>query len=413
MAQPHIATKFQHPVAPDFSYWDSTTGALEWNGFGELNAGVGYHLGDDYFPTGSNIEIGAIANGYAIESGENAGLGFYVVVRHDLPDGTEVFSLYAHMESLSTVGEIEKGSGVEVQVDIGETLGIVGSTGTGGYHLHLEISDFGDKFSLPGSGVNYAKSYDNQYSPAFSGPDPVSYSPDGDPVLGVGIGIYDPSNFIESNNTTAKVMANYGPTGPTMAPEGKAPEGIIGKPSSALADPSFESDGLAAWTTLGSASIVEHADIDGSNNSTDVAATATDGLYFAMLTSFGAEANEIEALLGLSDGAISNRTGIAVTNGAVMATTIDLGAREDSFYFDFYFDSNDYAPYNDVAILVVDGEIYTLSDVNAVGDYGDSGWINTGLTGLSSGEHTVAIAVLNTRDTILDSAIYVDDFSFA
>lgn len=414
MAKPHIATKFQHPVAPIFSYTETLpdgTTYQEENGFGELNTAIGaYHLGDDYFV--GKVEVGAIANGYAVEAGWSNGFGNYVVIRHDLPNGEDVYSLYAHLDQPSSVGPIAKGSGIEVEVDLGEIIGIAGNTGTGGQHLHIEISDFGDKFTLSGRGINYANGYDGAFSPAFAGPTPVGTSGDGDAILGVGLGIYDPSDFIEANNTTGKVMQNFGPSGPSLAPADKAPN-IPTNGKSSFDDPSFEAGSLADWTTLGAVSVETTFDADGPINA-EVTVEASDGDRFAVLqTEGGMSVAEIEEFLGLDAGAIDARTGVPIINGSAMSTTIELSGRQDSFYFDFYFDSGDYDPFNDVAILVFDGEIVPLSNVTAVGDFGDSGWIGTGVTGLERGTHEVGIAVLNAYDGLFDSALYVDNFVFA
>ena len=415
MAEAHIATQFQHPVTPDFSYYDSGTGGEEYNGFGEYNAAIGaYHLGDDYMV--GQVPVEAIANGYAVESGWNDRFGYYVVLRHDMPDGSEIYSLYAHLLEEPTVGEIEKDSGVEIKVGIGDTLGIAGDTPDGAQHLHLEISDY-NLFTLEGSGINYANGYDGAYSPAFAGPTPVAWSPDpdNDPILAPGIGIYDPSDFIDANDTTGKVMQNFGPSGPTLAPDGvQIPDARPSDGRTNLNDPSFENGSLSDWQTVGAVSVETEFDIDGTYNTGDDPAIASDGQNFAVLSTSGtATVSEIEALLGLSDGSIEARTGVDLTVGSAMGGEIDLTGRHDSFYFDYYFDSGDYDPYNDVAIFVIDGEIVPLSNVLEAGDFGDTGWFNTGITGLDSGTHTVGFAVLDSRDEVFDSALYVDDFAFS
>lgn len=414
MAKPHIATIFQHPVDPIFSYYDSGTKADEWNGFGEYNSDIpAYHLGDDYFV--GQVEVGAIANGYAIESGYNSGFGNYVVIRHELPDGKVIYSLYAHMENVdSAIGIIPKGSGIEVKVDIGQTLGIAGNEPDGAQHLHLEISDYGDLFTIQASGIDYARGYDGAVSPAFSSSVPIGNSPDGDPVLGVGKGIYDPSDFIDDNNTTAKVTQNYTPKGPTMAPGDvniPAPSG--NGPATGMTDPGFEDGNLPDWQTVGVVTTETSYDIDGANNSTDIPATAIEGDSFATLvTGTATSVSEIEDFLDLAAGSIQTKTGNDPTVGSAIKTEIEIGGNLDSFFFDFYFDSGDYDPFNDFAILVVDGEIIPLSDVYTIGDFGDTGWTNTGVTDLDKGTHEIGIAVFDARDDLYTSALYVDDFQF-
>ena len=127
----------------------------------------------------------------------------------------------------------------------------------------------------------------------------------------------------------------------------------------------------------------------------------------AVLQSLGeVGVSEIEAALGLSSG------DLAGTTGSAMSTVINLSGKDTGLEFEFYFDAGDYAPYNDAAYLVVDGDVYELADVNSVGDYGDSGWQSFGVSGLSKGDHEVAFVVVDQLDEILNSALYIDDFVF-
>ncbi|PUB10062.1 M23 family metallopeptidase [Yoonia sediminilitoris] len=414
MPQPHIATKFQHPVEERFIL-EYESGEIIENNFGQYFPALdAYHLGDDYFV--GEVEVGVIANGYAIESGKNAGFGNYVVVRHDMPNGTSLYSLYAHLkDGTVTVGEIEKGSGIEVKVDIGDTLGIAGRTGEGAnQHLHLEISDYGDRFTLEGPGIDYANGYDGAYSPAFASPDAVAESADELDILAPGYGIYDPSVFIDSHDTTGKVMQAFAPSGPTMSSNDlDIPDNRPESARSDFVDPGFEDGSLSDWQTLGSVTVESRFDIDGDLNQSDLPTEASEGSNFAVLTTgTQTSVSEIEALLGLGEGAIAERTGTNPTVGSAITREIEISGGQDSFYFDFYFDSGDYDPFNDLAILVIDGQIVPLSDVFVAGDFGDTGWTNTGVTQLERGTHQVGLAVLDSEDDLFPSALYVDDFVF-
>lgn len=138
----YIAGKFDYPVGkPDAeNYYNAQS-------FGENN-----HLGDDWNSVkGGNSDAGdpiyAIANGFVSVS-ENFGGGWGNVVRiiHQLPDGSQLESLYAHCDTLM-VKQNEL-------VRIGQQIGTIG-TANGQYlaHLHLEIRN---KVNMP-LGNGYSK----------------------------------------------------------------------------------------------------------------------------------------------------------------------------------------------------------------------------------------------------------------
>jgi murein DD-endopeptidase MepM/ murein hydrolase activator NlpD len=91
------------------------------------------HQGVDFDP-GYGASIHVIADGVVVESAADGGLGQHLVIRHTLPDGSTVESVYGHMiYGSQTVG-------VGSKVKRGEVIGHVGSTGAStGPHLHFEI----------------------------------------------------------------------------------------------------------------------------------------------------------------------------------------------------------------------------------------------------------------------------------
>ena len=109
----------------------------------------GYHVGEDW-----NFEVGDDLNApvYAASNGQivyaNAyghGMGNVIVIRHDLPGGGAVYSLYAHLDAryisligtVGTAGTAILGSGK--LVTIGDRICGVGNTGPTSPHLHFEI----------------------------------------------------------------------------------------------------------------------------------------------------------------------------------------------------------------------------------------------------------------------------------
>lgn len=91
----------------------------------------GDHAGVDLkLPLGT--PIGAIAGGRVNAVTTTNALGLHVIIEHRLPDGSTVFSVYAHFGSAA----------VKVGDDVipGQYIGNVGMTGnTSGPHLHLQI----------------------------------------------------------------------------------------------------------------------------------------------------------------------------------------------------------------------------------------------------------------------------------
>lgn len=111
-----------------------------WNGY------IG-HLGEDY-PESIGTPVYAIANGIVFLAKENTdGWGYAIIIEHNMPDGTKIYSQYAHLNGSPLVS-----SGIVLR---GEKIGEVGQTdgGTGivtGPHLHFEIK------TAPNFGSGYA-----------------------------------------------------------------------------------------------------------------------------------------------------------------------------------------------------------------------------------------------------------------
>jgi murein DD-endopeptidase MepM/ murein hydrolase activator NlpD len=166
-----IAQSFAYPVSSS----DYVTEANDEDGwynaqdFGVANSDFDgqLHLGEDWnAESGDDTDCGspvyATAAGTIVYAG-NAGssLGNVVVVRHELPDGSKVESLYMHLESIArTSGNVEKR----------EEIGAIGDAD--GYypscHLHFAIrlpsSDEDPDWGEPGPG--YASSTDGWTDPS-------------------------------------------------------------------------------------------------------------------------------------------------------------------------------------------------------------------------------------------------------
>jgi murein DD-endopeptidase MepM/ murein hydrolase activator NlpD len=129
------------------TFTNDASGTIQWpfpvgvpisSGFGGRQvAGCSFcstfHQGVDFAP-GAGTAIGAVADGTVIKVQANdGGFGNDVWIEHDV-DGKQFVSVYGHM--LDNSFQVVQGQ----QVKVGQTVGLVGSTGNStGPHLHLEI----------------------------------------------------------------------------------------------------------------------------------------------------------------------------------------------------------------------------------------------------------------------------------
>lgn len=80
------------------------------------------------------------------------------------------------------------------------------------------------------------------------------------------------------------------------------------------------------------------------------------------------------------------------------------------FSFNWFFDANDYLPYNDWAQTIVDGNLnFTLSNVAAVGNYNASGWQTYSTTLLNPVNGNITFSVNNYGDNALNSTLTVSN----
>jgi murein DD-endopeptidase MepM/ murein hydrolase activator NlpD len=90
---------------------------------------------------GLGTEIHAVADGVIVRrSYAGNGYGNYTIIKHTLPNGRHVYSLYAHMRSVPLYG-------IGSSVNKGDTVGYMGSTGRStGSHLHFTL--FSDSYEV-------------------------------------------------------------------------------------------------------------------------------------------------------------------------------------------------------------------------------------------------------------------------
>jgi len=173
-----------------------------------------YHLGEDWNYSQVASETSQYA--YAVWSGtvafkevEHKGFGNVIVIRHPLPDGDVVYSLYSHL------GGFFKGFKVGDKVSSGDPLGTLGSSGPPGtpVHLHFEIFSMEAGKSVEDylvTGLNLHYGYSHNLSGTFgetsaSITDYRSYTEGG-------FTWYNPSIFIDAHKDFAVVSNEDRPT---------------------------------------------------------------------------------------------------------------------------------------------------------------------------------------------------------
>ena len=123
---------------------DSCHDGCAFNGLGCYEPDL-YHTAWDYIPNGAPVTVLAAADGtvaalFTIDDPGAAdhGMGNALVLRHELPSGGVIFSLYGHL------AHFERGFELGEVVLRGEPVGLMGGSGFGeptfwGAHLHFEL----------------------------------------------------------------------------------------------------------------------------------------------------------------------------------------------------------------------------------------------------------------------------------
>ncbi|WP_442497046.1 hypothetical protein [Methylobacter sp. sgz302048] len=140
-------------------------------------------------------------------------------------------------------------------------------------------------------------------------------------------------------------------------------------------------------------------------------ATITNGNFDSGLTGWGTAGNVtldaggyavLNTFLGIDTSAYGG------TNGSILSQTVNALAG-DVISFSYSFNTDDYLPYNDFALIAGDAQ-YLVSDVATVGNGDSSGWQNFSFTALSDFSDLKFIAS-NHTDTAFNSTLFIDNVS--
>lgn len=186
-----------------------------------------------------------------------------------------------------------------------------------------------------------------------------------------------------------------------------------------LVNGDFETGNLNGWTSVGSVFATPSTSVTTYDSTVWTIGAA--GTTMAQLNSNGADIPTIEAALGLASGSLNalntNSSGGSLTNGAAIYQSF-IGNIGDSVGMSWDYVARDYIPFNDPSFAIIinpDGSVMidVLASIHglgmAVGTSGHSGWQTFSQTLSQTGTHKIAFVTTNDKDTILDSALFLDN----
>jgi len=141
---------------PNGFFTRPTTGYLTQDfNCGHDGVDIANSLGTEIYSVadGEVVRVAPVSDG-CVGLGCNGGFGNFVVVRHTLPSGQKVFSLYGHMQR-------QTGKRIGENVKKGDVIGSIGCTGYTkpypcGVHLHFML--LSDTFEISGAGCRLGSS---------------------------------------------------------------------------------------------------------------------------------------------------------------------------------------------------------------------------------------------------------------
>lgn len=186
-----------------------------------------------------------------------------------------------------------------------------------------------------------------------------------------------------------------------------------------LVNGDFETGTLGGWTTLGSVAPTPSTSVTTFDSTLWTIGAA--GTTMAQLNSNGSDIASIEAALGLVSGSLNalntNPDSGSLTNGSAIYQSFS-GSIGDSIGMAWDYVARDYIPFNDPSFAIIinpDGSavIDVLASIHGlgipVGTSGHSGWQTFGYSLTQNGSHTIAFVTTNDKDTVLDSALFIDN----
>jgi hypothetical protein len=159
----------------------------------------------------------------------------------------------------------------------------------------------------------------------------------------------------------------------------------------------------ANWEKIGYHKLVnsyENYSVKEGSSAVLLQTTTKSGVYGSKTYSSG-----IDNFLDLGNSSVKNVSSQA-TNGSAIKSNFIVN-KGDTITFNYMFDTDDYQPYIDFATYSIGSEVYKLSSVADVGNFGNSGWKEVTIVAETSG--SLGFAVLNLKDTAVNSSLLIDN----
>jgi hypothetical protein len=181
-----------------------------------------------------------------------------------------------------------------------------------------------------------------------------------------------------------------------------------------LSNQGFESGNLSGWTATGSVTA------SGGTVIGQWTVTPAAGSYMAWLDSNDILVPDLETFFGLSAGTLSSGLPSpdgSPTDGAGIYQDF-TGNAGDTVTMYWAYVARDFEPYNDPAFAVIRGpgglqQVTVLASIysggTTVGDFGATGWHAFTYVLPSTGSYRLGFGVVNTSDSALDGALFLDN----
>jgi PEP-CTERM motif len=178
-------------------------------------------------------------------------------------------------------------------------------------------------------------------------------------------------------------------------------------------NPSFDTGAFPPWTVIGSTAVVGPLG----------SVLPVSGPFQALASTGGAAVTDamLAAFLGVPLAAIDGLIVGGATSGSGFQQTFPVIAGEIyGFYFNFLTNEGTPSGFNDTAFVVLNGTVVELADTGTAGFFGapGSGFVEQTGYGLFSfvapatGMYTLGFGVVDGLDTVVDSALLVDNVAF-
>jgi hypothetical protein len=179
-----------------------------------------------------------------------------------------------------------------------------------------------------------------------------------------------------------------------------------------LVNAGFE-DGLNGWTTVGISAVATPSTTITTYDGTEWDIFAA-GTSMAQLNPNGTSVAVVEAALGVAVGTLTDPTGPITDAVAIYQAFAGNAGDTVTMFWDYV--ATDYIPFSDPAFALVigpSGTVQTLASIygngQTVGTSGHSGWQKFSYTLGAAGDYKLAFVTTNTRDTVLDSFLFLDN----